>query len=254
MAKKIKTKHTEDTLDFDIVDEQIDQYAVLNESRLVRFEKNEKEIQKAIDEFETVQTQNFETAGDDQQIMLLSRLYQFEQFTGWLIGKFLHRVNKDIKAGKKANYNNMNEYFIKNTGVLGFGKSAGYNYMNSFQAVSIEDFGKLGVKKTIVVAKIKDEDQRKKVVEEVKKKKMDEVQTKEYVENLFSQEKEEKQKEKIKVEKKIDKSHPVDIILDEQDVGDNEILIRLKNEDERDRFNTVLLRHIRQFKIEMDRL
>lgn len=166
---KYNPKHTKDILTFDTTTE--DDTIEKHHDRLVtgrekQFEQNDKEIYKDILNTYEEYSSAFDTASDDEQIKVLTRLHQVKEFSGWMIGEFLTRIDDSIKNNRKSQYRDFSDYFIKNEHLLGFGRSAAFNYMAVRRGVSIDQFRRLGVKKSLVMASVPDPVKREEFIQQ----------------------------------------------------------------------------------------
>jgi len=170
MAKKIEPMHTKDVLEFNIVPDPEDvkaQQERYSAGMMKRYAQNDTAIYtdmlKTYEEFST----QFDRGTDDERIMLLTRLNQVKEFSGWMIGDFLIRIEDEINHGSRRGYFSISDYLLKNEALLGFGKSAGFAYMAARKAVTMEQFKRLGIKKTSVVATIPDPVRREEIIAEI---------------------------------------------------------------------------------------
>lgn len=196
MAINIK-KHDEIINSIDIAESHDKR---LTEVRNRRFADNDRATVESIMLIYDENKEKLIKGSDDEQVMLLSTLHAQREFMGWFIGEALSIIDKTISEGKKNDYTSLNDWIDKNSDRLGFSKRSAYEYMQIRETTTLDQFKKLGVKKALVIAQVKDDKKREAVAKVVSERRLDVAATREYVNDLFTREKEKARK--VSVEKK----------------------------------------------------
>lgn len=188
------------------------------EARERRFIDNERATVDSIMAIYEDNREKLARATDDDQVMLLSTLHAQREFMGWFIGEALLSIEQQIVENRKAGYSTLSEWINRNEDRLGFGRSAAYNYRTIREASTIEQFQKLGVKKVLVVAQLKDEKKREQAYKVITEKKMTAEAAKEYVQEI--QERERDKFRRVVEEKKTEAKSEVrlDVVADARGV------------------------------------
>jgi hypothetical protein len=216
MAFKVKQR--------DEVDENLpeisheDRLLTARKKRVVENDRVTREsIRQAIDHHREV----MDTGTQEERINHYSAMHVQREVGGLLIGHGFIEEKRRISAGESS-YASLNELFEQNADVLPFGRATLYQYIKIAEAVPIDYFEKMTVKKAIAVSQVRDDKKREQLIKTVIEKKLDDSETKSLIENFFEREKEknrvkkeaviEEAKEEVKV-LVIGDGSPTDVIL-----------------------------------------
>lgn len=223
-------------------EDKVDFMIKYRDKQMSNFAENEEEIKFAITRFYDEQQNIFESASADEQVMQISRLHAMAEFSGWVLGEFLLRIEDQIQNPndpRKQGYKTLSDWFDKNSEFLPFGRSAMYNYISIRKKAELSDFIALGVKGTIELTKIESPEIKKEVVQAVKEQKLTVPQIKSLVQKKVDQEIERefglKLKQKEQQKKLRNKVH-FDVTI-----RGNKITITAEDTDEASLLNDVLL-------------
>ena len=180
---------------------------------------------------------------DDQQIMLLSTLHAQREFMGWFLGEALMLIDAAITSGEKSGYNSLNDWINRNEGRLGFSKRTAYAYIQIREASTLEQFQKLGVKKTLIVAQLEDQKKREAVIKTVSAPRVTVEETKKQVEQVFAKEREKIIKKREVLDERA-KEIKLSITLD----GPRQIIFEFHSQRERDLFNDLIQPEVMRLK------
>ena len=180
---------------------------------------------------------------DDQQIMLLSTLHAQREFMGWFLGEALMLIDAAITSGEKSGYNSLNDWINRNEGRLGFSKRTAYAYIQIREASTLEQFQKLGVKKTLIVAQLKDPKKREAVIKTVSAPRVTVEETKKQVEQVFA-----KEREKIIKKREVLDERAKEIKLSIALNGPRQIIFEFHSQRERDLFNDLIQPEVMRLK------
>jgi hypothetical protein len=127
-----------------------------------------------------------------------------------LIGEFLMRIKNQIddpNDSRKSDYTSINDWFRKNVEYIPFSHSQMYNYISIREKAGLENFLKLGVRKTIEVIKIRDAALRAEAIQQISEKNYTAIEAKELVSEFQNREYEAKlsEKEKLRLKKSKDR-------------------------------------------------
>ena len=146
----------------------------------------------------------------EERVMHYATLHVQRGFAAYLIGEGWREEQVRIDKGG-TRYKSINEMFDEFSDRLPFDKRTMYQYMQIATAVTFDDFKKLGVKKALIVAQVKDEEKREKIIKEVSAKTYDEAKTREAVNRLFDEDRAQRTRAKEAEVKKILKAHPYSV-------------------------------------------
>ena len=180
---------------------------------------------------------------DDQQIMLLSTLHAQREFMGWFLGEALMLIDAAITSGEKSGYNSLNDWINRNEGRLGFSKRTAYAYIQIREASTLEQFQKLGVKKTLIVAQLKDPKKREAVIKTVSAPRVTVEETKKQVEQVFA-----KEREKIIKKREVLDERAKEIKMSITLNGPRQIIFEFHSQRERDLFNDLIQPEVMRIK------
>ena len=180
---------------------------------------------------------------DDQQIMLVSTLHAQREFMGWFLGEALMIISDAIESGEKTGYSSLNDWLNRNEDRLGFSKRAAYNYVQIRESSTLEQFQKLGVRKTLIVSQIRDEKKREAVIKTVSSGKVTVEETKRHVAQVFESEKKKIIKRQEVIEERAEEI-AVSVLLN----GSRQIIIEFHSQHERDLFNDLLQPEVSRLK------
>ena len=180
---------------------------------------------------------------DDRQIMLLSTLHAQREFMGWFLGEALMLIDAAITSGEKSGYNSLNDWINRNEGRLGFSKRTAYAYIQIREASTLEQFQKLGVKKTLIVAQLKDPKKREAVIKTVSAPRVTVEETKKQVEQVFA-----KEREKIIKKREVLDERAKEIKMSITLNGPRQIIFEFHSQRERDLFNDLIQPEVMRLK------
>lgn len=182
----------------------------LLESQTKKFIENDRKTYESILSAYEEHRKIMDEGTQDERIMHYATLHVQRGFASYLIGEGLNEEQERINGGK-SQYGSIAEFFTTNASKLPFDRKTMYQYMQIAKAVTFADFKKLGVKKTLVAAQVKDDKRREQIVKVFADKKIDELAARTYVDTMIREEKEQRGKAKVVEMKKIIKAHPYSV-------------------------------------------
>lgn len=229
-------------------DASIDIKEIIKEIKDFKYEEDLKEVAYQLKKFDDNFSKKILTI--DERINIISRLHIMRDVSGWVIGDILlkeeNKIKKEIvewENSKRPNpprFNTLFDFIKEYEDRLGFGKSTAYDYIRIRKNASIETFVKLGLRKTLIILKIKNNDIAAKLLDSA-------IQHKWTCEELSEKYAEYIEKEKLQKEldfssnkKRINKKVVINTHIVGNRIKKNELLLSFKNESERDTFNEIL--------------
>lgn len=206
---KYEPKHTEDSLMFDTTteDDTVEKHQDrLAKHRIDMFEKNNTQVRNDMLTTYEEYSEKIEKGSDDEQIQILSRFHQGQDFFKWMLGDFLMKIENQINSKKKTGYNSLGHFLEKNEDLLGFGRTSGFDYVKVRKNLTIEQFRRIGIRKAVAVASIPDPIIRDEFIKQASQPKTTEKNLKLAIAAYKTDMKDEKQVAKVKEQKKIAKA------------------------------------------------
>ena len=207
----------------------------LKNRRIVENDKVTREsIRQAIDHHKEV----MHAGTQEERINHYSAMHIQREVGGLLIGDGLIEEQRRIDGGE-SQYSSFNEMFEANKDILPFGKSTGYQYMQIAKAIPVEYFEKMTVRKALAVAQIRDDKKREIVIKKVVAERMNDTETKEFVDSFFEREKDKMRK--VRDEKR----ETVEDLMADMDItvtlnGTKRIIMDFSTQHARDVFNNFI--------------
>jgi hypothetical protein len=233
---------------FEIKKPSIDIKEIIQEIKDFKYEDDIKEVTYQLKQFEDNLSKKVLTV--DERINILSRLHLMRDVSGWVIGDILLREENKIKQEvlewenhkrqAPPRYTTLFDFIREHEDRLGFGKSTAYDYIRIRKNASVDTFLKLGMRKTLIILRLKNPRLAEKLTESTIRFNWTYNKLREKYDEIVEQEKEEKGKKNVLLDKNVTREVVVNTRLRGRNIKNNELLISLRDENERDAFNEIL--------------